>query len=223
MLQIIREEKHWLAVHKPAGLIVERNPFESPTVEEWVAGYLSQSVRQPFVGVVHRLDKPVSGVLLFAKRRSALRRLHTAFRLRQVRKRYLAVVFGTPPAARGTLTHWLKRSVDRKRSVEATRGEKGATPCQLRWRILQQHEQLYLLEVQPLSGRFHQIRIQLALAQMPIVGDAAYGSTIAWQKGQIALHAWQLHFPYPDTQQWHAVACLPKGEKWATWQLGHRP
>ncbi len=217
MLEVIEEAPHWLAVHKAAGRIVERNPFESPSVEELVEQHLARRVRNPYVGVVHRLDKPVSGVLLFAKRRSALRRLHAAFREGHTDKRYLAVVEGLPPAPTGTLDHWLKRSPDRKRAIIARAGEKGAAPCRLEWRLLHGEGTCSLLEIKPQTGRFHQIRAQLALAGMPILGDVAYGSRQPWQERAIALHAWRLRFPYPEPGSWHEVSCLPKGEKWQAW------
>ncbi len=217
MLDIVQEAPHWLAVHKPAGLIVERNPFESPSVEELVARHLARRVRNPYAGVVHRLDKPVSGVLLFARRKSALRRLHAAFREGLTDKRYLAVVEGRPAAPAGTLDHWLARSADRKRAVAARPGQKGAVRCRLDWRLLHSEGESSLLEVQLHTGRFHQIRAQMALAGMPVVGDAAYGSTRPWAPRAIALHAWRLRFPYPDAEQWHEVSCLPKGEKWRKW------
>ncbi len=217
MLEVIEEAAHWLAVCKPAGLVVEAHPFASPSAEARVAQYLSERVRHPYVGVVHRLDKPVSGVLLFAKRRSALRRLHAAFRERLVGKYYLAVVETVPARKRGTLTHWLGRSADRRRAIALQPGQRGAARCHLEWRVRAIAGQAALLELKPHSGRFHQLRAQLSLAGMPIMGDARYGSRQPWAPDAIALHAWRLRFPYPDRAQWHEVSCLPKGANWEGW------
>jgi 23S rRNA pseudouridine1911/1915/1917 synthase len=193
-LTILAETPHWIAINKPAGLVVERDRHGYPSVEEEVSTYLKRGKREPYVGIVHRLDRPVSGVLLLAKKKSALKQLNEQFRLRQVKKVYWAVVENRPPSDQGLLEGWINKDAVGKRAVYSKEAGKGALPCSLSYKLLAEAEGRYLLEIIPYTGKFHQIRVQLAAIGCPIIGDQAYGSTAVYASNAIALHARVLVF-----------------------------
>ncbi len=192
MLSILHETPRWLAVNKTAGIAVERSPYGYPCVEEEVAAYLSQHHRNPYVGIVHRLDRPVSGVLLFAKKPSALKALHEVFRERKVRKFYTAIVEKEPEANKGKLRHWLFKDLKNKRAVLYEKPTKNAVECMLDYQVVGQHAEGWKVEIELHTGKFHQIRAQLAAMGCPIIGDEKYGATRPWLPDAIALHAHQL-------------------------------
>ena len=196
---ILQESPHWLAIHKPAGLIVERSPFESPTIEDLTLEYLSESRRNPYLGIVHRLDRVTSGVLLLAKKKSSLKNLNEQFARRQVKKIYLALVEKSPPSENGTLRNWLEKDQQNKRAIIHQEARKGAVEVQLKYRLIQKKDLFFLLEIHPQTGKFHQIRAQLAALGCPIVGDEKYGATSTYQPKAIGLHAWKLEFRDPVT------------------------
>ncbi|NUQ25354.1 MAG: RNA pseudouridine synthase [Saprospiraceae bacterium] len=194
-MTILAETPQWIAINKPAGLVVERDKYGYPSAEEEVRAYLrKQNKREPFVGIVHRLDRPVSGVLLLAKKKSALKQLNEQFRLRQVQKVYWAVVENRPPGDQGLLEGWIQKDVMGKKAVYSKEAVKGALPCSLSYKLLAEAEGRYLLEIIPHTGKFHQIRVQLAAIGCPIIGDQAYGSTVEYASNAIALHARVLSF-----------------------------
>jgi len=196
-IPILLETPQLLVLNKPAGLAVERQWHGYPSVEDWALNYLSRTTRKPFVGIVHRLDRPVSGVLLLAKKRAALKDLNLQFAERRVEKVYRAIVAGCPAAKSGTLEHWLVKDAEQKRAIVAKRGAAGAALCELKYEVLEDQAGNALLEIRPLQGKFHQIRAQLSAAGMPILGDEKYGSTLPYRPGAIALQAWSLRFREP--------------------------
>ena len=209
-LPILTETAHYLAIHKPAGLLVERNPWE-PSVASIVLEYLKQGHHRPFLGIVHRLDRVTSGVLLLAKKKNALKVLNRQFAERQVRKTYLAVVEQAPEKTEGKLEHWLFKDQLNKRAVVYEKQHKGAVPCSLSYTALSES----LLEIHPDTGKFHQIRAQLAAIGCPIVGDSLYGAQQAYRPGAIMLHAWKLDFLGPPGQEAVRVeAPLPNEQLW---------
>jgi 23S rRNA pseudouridine1911/1915/1917 synthase len=207
---IIIETPHWLTVNKPAGMIVERNPWEA-SVESVVLEYLhtQSNAKNPFLGIVHRLDRVTSGVLLMAKKRSALKELNRQFAERQVKKTYLAMVEKAPPAATGELIHWLvKDQLNKRALIFETPGE-NAVECRLVYRLLESVEKGRLLEIEPQTGKFHQIRAQLAAIGCPIVGDEKYGAAKPYRPKAIALHAWKLQFLDPVSRERVEVVAPP--------------
>jgi 23S rRNA pseudouridine1911/1915/1917 synthase len=203
-LPIIRETAHWLAIDKPAGLITERNPWEA-SAEALVFDYLQRGRRPPFLGIVHRLDRVTSGVLLLAKKKSALRELNRQFAERQVQKTYLAMVEQLPAHAEGELTHWLVKSQAEKRALVYAQEQPGSLRCSLHYRCLSGN----LLEVRPATGTFHQIRAQLAAIGCPIAGDQLYGASQVYRPRAIMLHAWRLQFTDPSSGQAVALEAPP--------------
>ncbi len=213
---IIVEEKHWMAINKPSGLIVEQNPFESPTIQELAVDYLAQSQANPYLGIVHRLDRVTSGVLLLAKRKSALRHLNELFAARSVQKVYWCLIAQAPPSSKGQLVHFLEKDQKNKIArIHATAGP-GRQKVVLNYESLGQVSDFYLLEIRPETGRFHQIRAQLAAVACPIVGDEKYGSTFDPHHRHIALHARSLSFNAPgEGEQTTIIAPVPKEKWWA--------
>jgi 23S rRNA pseudouridine1911/1915/1917 synthase len=215
-ISILYENPHWLAVNKPAGLIVERTPFESPTVEELVFAHLEEKLKKPYLGIAHRLDRVTSGVLLFAKKKSALRKLNEQFSSRSIRKTYLAVVEPAPSERSQEIIHWLWKDQKNKRAEVYDHPRDKAQEVRLSYRSLQTQGEKALLEIRPHTGKFHQIRAQLAAMGSPICGEDKYGASSSEKAFSIALHAWKLIFedpasgreielaaPVPDTSPWN--------------------
>lgn len=212
---IIKETPYWIAVNKPAGMIVERNPFESPTLEEVVLQHVALKRKSPFLGIVHRLDKVTSGVILMAKKKSALKHLNRQFQDRSIEKVYWAVVAGGLQVQEGFLSNWLIKDRKQKRAIVSDTEIEGAKQAQLKFRVLVSQEDQSLLEVELLTGRYHQIRAQLAFYGHPIVGDYKYQSDASEYTKTIALHARKLTFDDPQKgRRLTLSATLPKDAWW---------
>lgn len=197
---VLWESAACLLINKPAGLNVEHWPG-FPSAEDWAQAYLAQQ-RKTYVGIVHRLDRAVSGVLLLAKKKSALRHLNEQFRLRQVQKSYRAIVQSPPPAEVGELRHWIRKDQLAKRAEAFHQPTPGAAEARLQYTLLAQLATGFELELVPDAGKFHQIRVQLAAAGCPILGDTRYGATLPFDAPDaIALHATSLSFTEPDSGQ----------------------
>lgn len=214
-LEIITETNEYIVVNKAAGLISEKNPFENSTVEDQVFDHLSLRKTKPFVGVVHRLDRVTSGVLIFAKKKKTLVEFNELFSSRKVQKTYLAIVKTKPSKQHATLINFLLKNNIEKRADIVNKHSKNAQEASLSYRIIGQNEHGYLLEVKPKTGRFHQIRAQLANIGSPIIGDEKYGSDQEYFPLTICLHAWKLTYPVigGNTNETFE-APLPKNDFW---------
>lgn len=199
-LHIIAEGQRWVAINKPAGIGVEQH-FDYDTVEKRALAQFQRpgATKAPYVGIVHRLDRPVSGALLLARNKSTLVALNQLFAERKVEKTYWALVKDTPPKESGRLRHWLLRDQFGKKAIASGRPLPSAKEANLDYRVLRSQKNGCLLEIKPITGKFHQIRAQLAAAGFPIVGDSLYGSDRLFTPNCIALHAHQLSFPDPAT------------------------
>lgn len=193
--KIIYESNQLLVVNKPSGLISEENEFEKDNVESIYLEYLKTSINQPFLGIPHRLDKVTSGVLIFAKKRGSLKKLNRWFEQRKIRKTYLAIVNNKPPKEQGVLINYLEKDLVKKIGLVADKNKPGAKKAVLEFQIIGTNELGYLLEIKPQTGRYHQIRTQLAFLGCPIIGDIKYGSKQPYLEGQIALHAKSIELP----------------------------
>lgn len=216
---ILDETTHWLVINKPSGLNVEP-VWDYPCVENQVRQYLKQTGRraEPYVGIVHRLDRPVSGALILAKKKSSLRALNQQFAQRQVEKRYWAVCAGHPPSVSGMLQHHLVKDQKRKRSFVFDQPRKGSAPVKLTYKTLQSKADRSWLEIELHTGKFHQIRVQLAAMGCPIIGDQKYGSELADAEDCIALHARSLRFFTPEAPE-QAVLCVAPVPSRTIWQM----
>ncbi len=206
--RVLWETGSLLAIDKPAGLNVERWPGFS-SVEDWVADYLGAGRRAVFVGIIHRLDRPVSGVLLLAKKKSALLALNEQFRQREVAKSYQALVEQPLPEMSGELVHWLRKDQAAKRAYAYNRPTGQAQEARIYYQQLGVMPLGTALEIRPDAGKYHQIRVQLAAAGSPIVGDALYGAQSTFFPDAIALHAARLTFFDPAGGQEVTVESLP--------------
>ncbi len=198
-LEVLYEDNHCLAVDKPAGWPSTHFQGGEETVDRAVKAYLKEKYHKPgnvFLGVVHRLDKPVSGVLLFARTSKAAARLSEQFREGSVEKVYWAVVEGEVERQAGSLEDWLRKDKEVGRVEVVEPGEPGARQALLHYTRRGNHGGLTWLEVRPQTGRTHQLRVQLAHHAHPIYGDAKYGAVHTFPTG-IALHARSLTFLHP--------------------------
>jgi 23S rRNA pseudouridine1911/1915/1917 synthase len=199
-LEILHEGKGYVVIDKPAGIAVEKN-FNNDTVEaraqmQWKR---PRSTKVPYVGIVHRLDRPVSGCLIMAKNISTLRLLNKAFEDKKVDKTYLARTAAALPAEKGSLKHYLARDRMGRKAVASKRPLAGAKESLLHYELVGRVEEDYLYEITPITGRFHQIRVQLATAGAPIVGDVTYGSKRLYLPHCICLRAVRIGFLDPGT------------------------
>jgi len=214
-LTIIFENKHWLAVNKIPKLSVERSPYGEPTIESLVFDHISQSYKNPYVGIIHRLDRVTTGVLLFAKRKSTLRKINEQFRNRGVKKTYLAIVEQAPAKEKDTLVNFLWKDRAAKKGRVSPSKIKGSVESTLSYEVIGQNEFGYLLKVQPVTGKYHQIRVQLSHIGCPILGDEKYGATKHHSPNSVALHAWKLSLTNPTTETpINLIAPLQENEWW---------
>lgn len=199
LVTVLYEDNHCLVVDKPAGALVQADRTGDPTLVDAVRDDLRQRLGKPgnvFLAPVHRLDRPVSGVLLLARTSKAATRLAAQFRAGTVEKTYMALVEQAPEAAEGTLEDLLVKDAASNRVRVAQAGEPGARAARLGYRLVSRHPSATLLEVRLETGRSHQIRVQFASRGCPIVGDLRYGSQRALG-AMIALHASRLVFQHP--------------------------
>ena len=207
--QVVFEDNHLIIVNKAAGVLVQGDQTGDMPLSEMVREYLRQKYQKPgnvFVGVVHRLDRPVSGLVVLAKTSKGLERMNELFRRRKIHKTYWAVVARKPPAPKAKLTHWLDKDQSRNvvKAYEEPHGD--AQKAELSYEDLGQLDRYHLLEVLPVTGRPHQIRVQLASVGCPIRGDVKYGYDRPNRDGAISLHARRLDFIHPIRQE--PVICL---------------
>lgn len=197
---ILYEDNHLIAVMKRAGDIVQVDETKDEPLDEKVKKYLAAKYNKPnsaFLGVVHRLDRPVSGVILFAKTSKALERMNAVFKNREVKKTYWAVVRNKPAKASGTLVNWLIKNPQKNVVTAHNKELPGSQRAELSYKLVAELNGYYLLEIDPITGRSHQIRVQLSTMGCPIVGDNKYGYPRGSRKGSICLHARRLQFLHP--------------------------
>jgi 23S rRNA pseudouridine1911/1915/1917 synthase len=228
-LVILYEDNHCLAVAKPAPLLTQGVPPGVPTLEALVKASLKERYHKPgnvYLGIPHRLDRPVSGVVLFARNTKAARRLAEQFQQHQVRKAYWAVVDGEVTPDEGTWEDWLRKLPEEARSERTGPGEPGARLAQLSYRRLGGGPGWTLLEIQPRTGRMHQIRVQAASRGWPVRGDVLYGSAHPFgppvelpRDRVIALHARSLTFLHPIRYE-PVTVTAPLPDTWRDFAAG---
>lgn len=202
MIEILYEDNHLIAVNKPAGLLTQPTDECRDSLELQVKEWIKEKYQKPgnvFLGVIHRLDKPVSGIVLFAKTSKALSRLNDLIRSRHMHKTYFALVEGKMSDSAGTLEHFLRH--DEHRAYVSTSQDKEAKLARLHYKVLEENEKHSLVQIELETGRYHQIRVQLSTIGCPIVGDKKYGSRQPFGEGTIALHHGRLELEHPITHQ----------------------
>jgi 23S rRNA pseudouridine1911/1915/1917 synthase len=217
-LDILYEDNHLIAVNKASGELVQADKECSQSLEESVKSLIKLRDKKPsyvFLGVVHRLDRPVSGVVIFAKTSKALARLNAMFRLGQMHKTYHAVVKNRPPQDSGLLTHYLTRNEKQNKSYAHASPAPNAKESRLRYRVAAASSTFFLVEVELLTGRHHQIRCQLSKIGCPIKGDLKYGYDRSNPNGGISLHARSISFIHPvKKEEIRITAPYPSGDVW---------
>jgi 23S rRNA pseudouridine1911/1915/1917 synthase len=202
-LQVLFEDNHLIAVAKQPGQTVQPEPGKPTSLEDEVKAYIKQKYNKPgdvFLGVIHRLDMPVSGIVLFARTSKALARMNEQFKNRKIDKIYEAKVEGKPLHAKDTLTHFLVRDEKKNITRAYIKPLPNAEKATLSFEVKYQNNNNSILRIKLLTGRKHQIRAQLGAINCPIVGDVKYGASKANDDTSIALTAVELSFEHPVTK-----------------------
>lgn len=217
-LHVLFEDNHLLIVNKPGGLLVQGDSTGDETLLDVGKAYLKEKYNKPgnvFLGVVHRLDRPVSGIVIMARTSKALERLNKQFRERKIHKKYWAITKRKPVKEKDKLVHWLIKNKDKNIVTSYKRPIDQGQKAELYYRIVGQLNDHYLLEVNPITGRPHQIRVQLSNIGCPIRGDLKYGFHKPNSDANINLHAREIIFTHPVTKEKQKVtASLPENEFW---------
>lgn len=217
-MTVVYEDNHIVIVNKTASEIVQGDKTGDTPLSETVKQYLKKKYDKPgnvFIGVTHRLDRPVSGLVVFAKTSKALSRLNEMFKNREVEKIYWAVVKSLPPEEEGELVHYLVRNEKQNKSYAYAKERSGSKKAILHYRLIGKSQNYYLLEIDLKTGRHHQIRCQLAEMGCPIKGDLKYGFPHSNPDGGICLHARFIRFAHPVSKEMIKVeAPVPSGNLW---------
>ena len=217
-MQVVYEDNHIIIVYKESGEIVQGDKTGDEPLSERVKAYIKKKYAKPgdvFLGVVHRLDRPVSGLVVFARTSKALSRLNNMFRDGEVHKTYWALTKNLPPQEEGTLEHWLVRNEKQNKSYAYDREKPHSKRAVLKYRHIGSTDNYHLLEVLLLTGRHHQIRCQLSAMGCPIKGDLKYGAQRSNPDGSISLLARKVEFVHPVSKQpISVVSPLPNDPLW---------
>ena len=217
-LQVLYEDNHLIVVNKRAGDIVQGDKTGDQPLSDIVKAYLKDKYNKPgnvYLGVVHRLDRPTSGIVLFAKTSKALPRLNKLFAEKKAKKTYWALVKNQPKKTEDRLIHWLKKNPKNNKSTAYTSEIEGSKKAILNYKLMKTLDRFYLLEIDLETGRHHQIRSQLSKIGMPIKGDLKYGFSRSNTDGSISLHARQLEFMHPVKKEPIVItAPVPEDTLW---------
>lgn len=217
-MTVVYEDNHLIIVNKNSSEIVQGDKTGDKTLADEVKEYLKDKYHKPgnvFLGVVHRLDRPVSGLVVFARTSKALARLNEMFRTKEVHKTYWAIVGNHPATPEGELIHWLVRNEKQNKSYAYDKEVPGSKKAILDYRLIGQSDRYFLLEINLKTGRHHQIRCQLAKMGCPIKGDLKYGAPRSNPDGSICLHARRITFVHPVSKKEIDIeAPLPSSNLW---------
>ncbi|NOT74688.1 MAG: RluA family pseudouridine synthase [Cyclobacteriaceae bacterium] len=217
-LSILYEDNHLLVINKASGVLVQGDETGDKPLVEIGKEYIKVKYGKPgevFLGVVHRLDRPVSGVVVFARTSKALARMNELFRSRETEKIYWAITDQRPSKIEDTLVHWLRKDEKKNKTTAFKKETTDAQHSELSYRLISRKKELSLIEVRPITGRPHQIRVQLSSIGCPILGDLKYGSELTTGDGSIGLHARSLSFIHPVKKELMKIeAPVPNKEWW---------
>lgn len=211
-LEVLYEDNHIIVVNKRPGDIVQGDKTGDTPLSEILKEYIAKKYNKPgnvFLGVVHRLDRPTSGIVLFAKTSKALSRMNKLFSERETQKIYWAIVKNPPPKAKDTLIHFLKRNPKQNKSYAYSKEIPDSKKAILNYTLLKSLKNYHVLEIELETGRHHQIRSQLAAINSPIKGDLKYGFDRSNKDGSIHLHARKLCFIHPVKKEPMEIIALP--------------
>ncbi len=221
-MTVLYEDNHLIIVNKAPGEIVQGDKTGDKPLSDIVKEYLKEKYNKPgnvFCGVTHRLDRPTSGVVIFAKTSKALSRLNEMFKNGQIDKTYWAIVKKMPPTAEGALTHYLIKNEKTNKSTAFDVEKPNTKRAVMHYQLIGQSQNYFLIEVELETGRHHQIRCQLAKIGSPIRGDLKYGAERSNPDGSISLHARKISFIHPVSKEKIEVeAPLPKDNLWQALQ-----
>lgn len=221
-MTVVYEDNHIIIVNKTASEIVQGDKTGDVPLSETVKQYLKEKYHKPgnvFIGVTHRLDRPVSGLVVFAKTSKALSRLNEMFKNSEVKKTYWAIVKQTPAETEGELVNYLVRNEKQNKSYAYDTEKSGSKKAILHYRLIARSDNYCLLEVDLKTGRHHQIRCQLAKMGCPIKGDLKYGFPRSNPDGSICLHARRVRFVHPvSKEQIDVVAPVPSDNLWRSFE-----
>ena len=209
---IIYEDNHIIVVNKRAGDLVQPDAEGQSALENEIKDFIKRRDEKPgavYLGVVHRIDRPVSGAVIFAKTSKALGRLNEAFRTGEMHKTYWAVVCNRPKEDEKLLTHYLTRNEKQNKTYTSLTPKQGAKEARLRYKFLRATERYFLLEVELFTGRHHQIRAQLSAIGCVIKGDLKYGAPRSNPDGSISLHSRRIRFTHPVRKEEMEVVAPP--------------
>jgi 23S rRNA pseudouridine1911/1915/1917 synthase len=217
-MRIIFEDNHLLVINKDAGVLVQGDKTGDTPLSDLAKAYVKEKYQKPgevFMGVIHRIDRPVSGLVLMARTSKALERMNEQFKNREIKKKYLAVVRNRPPANAGNLVHWLIKNPETNVTKAYEKEVPNSMRSELNYKLIGELDGFYLLDVNPITGRPHQIRVQLASMNCPIVGDNKYGYPRGNKDKSICLHAHQVKFMHPvKKEEMQLFAALPLDPFW---------
>lgn len=214
-LQVLHEDNHLIVVNKRPGDIVQGDITGDRPLSEVVKIYIKKKYEKPgavYLGVVHRLDRPTSGVVIFARTSKALARLNKTLATRQAQKTYWAVVRNRPKEEQAQLIHWLRKNPRQNKSYVVKQEARDSKKAELNYRLIKKLDHYYLLEIELKTGRHHQIRAQLAEIGCPIKGDLKYGAERSNKDGSIHLHARSLTFEHPVRKEELAIVAPPPAD-----------
>jgi len=220
-VNVLYEDNHLIAVNKPAGWLVHGDETKDTPLTDYVKAWIKVKHNKPgdvFLGVIHRLDRPVSGVIVFAKTSKGLARMNEVFKKRAIKKVYWAITNKAPRELAGSLNHFIKKDPKRNTSNVIDRmGKNNKTykEAKLNYKVIARLAGHFLIEIDLLTGRSHQIRAQLGHIGCPVKGDLKYGFTVANSDATIHLHSRELSFVHPvKKEQIKITAPVPKDQVW---------
>lgn len=223
-IEILFEDNHLIAINKNSGDIVQGDKTGDTPLNEIVKEYIRIKYNKPgevYLGTPHRIDRPTSGIVVFAKTSKALTRLNKMFQDKEVQKTYWAIVKNKPEKTADHLVHHLKKNQQKNKSFTKKEATEGAKKSELSYKIIHEFDNFYLLEIKPYTGRHHQIRVQLSTTGTPIRGDLKYGYARSNPDASISLHARKIEFIHPVKKE-PVTIVAPADNKDPLWKVSNQ-